>query len=84
MPVVQPVLETVTNSPIYMLIVGKSVPIDKYEQYKRVINQIIGRLYIDTHTYIHTERERETETETETETERESKTSVFVCFVFCF
>ena len=31
---------------IYMIIVGKSMPIDNYEQYKRVINQITGRLYI--------------------------------------
>ena len=30
---------------IYM-IVGKSMPIDNYEQYKRIINQITGRLYI--------------------------------------
>ena len=49
MPVVQPVLGTVTNIKIYMIIVGKSMPIDNYEQYKRVINvinQITGRLYI--------------------------------------
>ncbi len=48
MPVVQPVLGTVTNTYIYiyMIIVGKSMPIDNYEQYKRVINQITGRLYI--------------------------------------
>ena len=31
---------------IYMIIVGKSMPIDKYEQYKRVINQFNGRLYM--------------------------------------
>ena len=31
---------------IYLIIVGKSMPIDNYEQYKRVINQITGRLYI--------------------------------------
>ena len=35
---------------IYMIIVGKSMPIDNYEQYKRVINQITGRLYM--HIYI--------------------------------
>ena len=35
---------------IYMIIVGKSLPIDNYEQYKRVINQITGRLYM--HIYI--------------------------------
>ena len=50
MPVVQPVLGTVTNTYIciyiYMIIVGKSMPIDNYEQYKGVINQITGRLYI--------------------------------------
>ena len=46
MPVVQPVLGTVTNTYIYMIIVGKSVPIDNYEQYKRVMNQITGRLYM--------------------------------------
>ena len=47
MPVVEPVLETVTNTYIqYMIIVGKSMPIDNYEQYKRVINQITGRLYM--------------------------------------
>ena len=28
------------------MIVGKSMPIDNYEQYKRIINQITGRLYI--------------------------------------
>ena len=38
MYVVQPVLETVTNTYIYIIIVGKSMPIDNYEQYKRVIN----------------------------------------------
>ena len=48
MPVVQPVLGTVTN--IYMIIMGKSMPIDNYEQYKRVINQITGRLCL--HIYI--------------------------------
>ncbi len=31
-----------------MIIVGKSMPIDNYEQYKRVINQITGRIYIYT------------------------------------
>ena len=40
MPVVQPVLGTVTNTYIiyieYIFIVGKSMPIDNYEQYKRV------------------------------------------------
>ena len=39
MPVVQPVLGTVTNNYIYreyMIIVGKSMLIDNYEQYKRV------------------------------------------------
>ena len=48
MPVVQPVLGTVTNSYIYiyMIIVGKSMAIDNYEQYKIVINQITGRLYM--------------------------------------
>ena len=59
MPVVQPVLGTVTNTyinisierDIYMIIVGKSMPIDNYEQYKRVINQISGRLYM--HVYIY-------------------------------
>ena len=35
-----------------MIIVGKSMPIDNYEQYKRVINQITGRLYM--HIYIYT------------------------------
>ena len=50
MPVVQPVLGTVTNIYIYMIMVGKSVPIDNYEQYERVINQITGRLYM--HIYI--------------------------------
>ena len=29
-----------------MIIVRKSMTIDNYEQYKRVINQITGRLYI--------------------------------------
>ena len=33
-----------------MIIVGKSMPINNYEQYKRVINQITGRLYM--HVYI--------------------------------
>ena len=51
MPVVQPVLGTVANT--YMIIVGKSMPIDNYEQYKRVINQITGRLYIHTYIYTH-------------------------------
>ena len=46
MPVIQPVLETDTNTYIYMIIVGKSMPIDNYEQYERVINQITGILYI--------------------------------------
>ena len=48
MPVVQPVLETITNTYIYiyLIIVGKSMLVDKYEKYKRVINQITGRLYI--------------------------------------
>ena len=52
MPVVQPVLGTVTNTHIYMIIVGKSMPTDDYEQYKRVINQITERLYI----YIQTKK----------------------------
>ena len=62
MAVVQPVLGAVTNTHththiyiyiyIYMIIVGKSMPIDNYEQYKRVINQITGRLYM--HIYIYT------------------------------
>ena len=51
MPVVQPVLGTVTHTHthththiyIYMIILGKSMPLDNYEQYKRVINQITGR-----------------------------------------
>ena len=47
MPVVQPVLETVTN--IYIIIVGKSTPIDNYEQFKRVIN------------HTHTETDRQTD-----------------------
>ena len=38
MPVVQLVLGTVTNIYIYMIIVGKSMPVDNYEQCKRVIN----------------------------------------------
>ena len=46
MPVDQPVLEIVTIIYIYKIIVGKSMPIDNYEQYNRVINQITGRLYI--------------------------------------
>ena len=29
-----------------MIIVGKSMPIDNYEQQKRVINQMTGSLYI--------------------------------------
>ena len=49
MPVGQPVLETVTNN-IYMIIVGKSMSIANYEQYKRVINQITGRLYMHVYT----------------------------------
>ena len=32
MPVVQPVLGTVTNTYIHMIIVGKSMPIDNYQQ----------------------------------------------------
>ena len=36
---------------LYMIIVGKSVPSDNYEQYKRVINQITWRLYM--HIYIY-------------------------------
>ena len=55
MPVVQPVLGTVTNTLyiyIYMIIVGKSMPIDNYEQYSRVINQITGRLYMHIYIYI--------------------------------
>ena len=40
MLVVQLVLGTVTNIYIYMIIVGKSMRIDNYVQYKRVINQI--------------------------------------------
>ena len=64
MPVVQPVLGTVTNTHAhthththiyiynnYMIIVGKSMTVDNYEQYKRVINQITGRLYM--HIYIY-------------------------------
>ena len=43
---------TVTNTYIYMIIVGNSMPIDNYEQYKRVINQITGRLYIYIYIYI--------------------------------
>ena len=35
-----------------MIIVGKSMPIDNYEQYKRVINQITGRLYMHVYIYI--------------------------------
>ena len=50
MPVGQPVLETVTNTFIYMVIGGKPMSIDDYEQYKREINQITGRLYM--HIYI--------------------------------
>ena len=50
MPFVQPVLRTVTLIYIYIIIVGKSMPIGNYEQYKRVINQITGRLYM--HVYI--------------------------------
>ena len=55
MPVVQPVLGTVTNIYIYiyMIMVGKSVPIDNYEQYKIVINQITGRLYMHIYIYIY-------------------------------
>ena len=51
MPVVQLVLETVTNTYIYiyMTIVGKAMPFDNYEQYKRVINEkSLGSIY-----YIH-------------------------------
>ena len=48
MPVVQPVLETV-----YIYIYnGKSVPIDNYEQYKRVINQTNGGLYMHINIYL--------------------------------
>ena len=54
MPVVQPVLVTVTNTYIYMIIVGNSMPIDNYEQYKRVMNQITGRLYM--HVYMYGEK----------------------------
>ena len=54
MPVIQPVLGTVTNIYIYMMVVGKSMTIDNYEQYKRVINQVTGRLYMHTHTHTHT------------------------------
>ena len=53
MPVVQPVLGT--NTYIYIYIYdhsGKSMPIDNYEQYKRVINQITGRLYMHIYIYI--------------------------------
>ena len=77
MPVVQPVIGTVINTHIHMIIVGKSMPVDNYEQYKRVINQITGRLYMHIYIYIYIyiyierERERERETETETETERQ-------------
>ena len=48
MSVVQPVLGTGFNTYIcvYMIIEGKSMAIDNYEQYKSVINQITGRLYI--------------------------------------
>ena len=35
-----------------MIIVGKSMPIDHYEQYKRVIKQITGRLYMHIYIYI--------------------------------
>ena len=45
-----------------MIIVGKSTPIDNYEQYKRVINQITERIYMHTHThsyiYIYTGKRR--------------------------
>ena len=34
-----------------MIIVGKPMPIDNYEQYKRLTNQITGRLYM--HIYIY-------------------------------
>ena len=46
-----------------MIIVGKSMPNDNYEQYKRVINQITGRLYMYIYIYIYRERERERERE---------------------
>ena len=50
MPVVQPVLGTVTNTYICVYIIydhsGEIDQIDNYEEYKRVINQITGRLYI--------------------------------------
>ena len=35
-----------------MIIVVKSVPVDNYEQYKRVINQITGWLYMHIYIYI--------------------------------
>ena len=50
MPVVQSVLGTVTNTYICVYIIydhsGEIDHIDNYEQYKTVINQITGRLYI--------------------------------------
>ena len=59
MPVIQPALGTVTLIYIYikyMIIVGKSIPIDNYEKYKRVINH---------RETIHAcETERETHTQT--------------------
>ena len=42
MPVGQPVLETVTNTFIYMVIGGKPMSIDDYEQYKREIIKSLG------------------------------------------
>ena len=44
-----------------MIKVGKSMPIDNYEKYKRVINQITGGLYMHVYVciYIYIERERE-------------------------
>ena len=39
MPVIQPVFGTVTNTLyIYMITLGKSMPVDNYVQYKRIIN----------------------------------------------
>ena len=75
MPVVQPVLGTVTNPYIYiyMIIVGKSMPIDNYEQYKRVINQITGRLYMYIYIYIYTH----------THTLETKKKKMIVCVCVC-
>ena len=55
MPVVQPVLGTVTNTHTHMIIVGKSMPIDNYEQYKRVINH-----WETTHAYTYKPRKKKT------------------------